>query len=399
MKYEWRIPFFLVGRWIRRGNKWTLGLIIFLMAIAFVNLIFVAALFNGIIISSNDQIIKTYTGNIFATPKEGSDYIDSANTVIQQIQTVTGIKAISAQMSVPASLEYQNKKGNWPILAINPSNEQSATIVAAKITAGQYLQDNDLNQIIIGSNIAGKKDDQNAFSLKGAVVGEKITLSFDGVSRDFTIKGIFHSKSEYADQRAFITQQALHELIPALDNKATSIVITIDKKGNERKIIDQLIAKNIQANFYSWEEASGLMASVADSFLSINVILSFVGILIAAITIFIVIYIDLVNKKQQIGILRAIGIRPYIIRAAYVIQSAIYSVSGVIFGTGIFYGILVPYFNAHPFSLPIGDASLIVNAADFTFRAEAIMWVAVLAGLIPAFIITRARILDAIKGK
>jgi putative ABC transport system permease protein len=188
-------------------------------------------------------------------------------------------------------------------------------------------------------------------------------------------------------------------LIPTLDHKATSIVITIDKKGNEQKVIDLLKTKNIAASFYSWEEASGLMASVADSFLSINVILSFVGILIAAITIFIVIYIDLVNKKQQIGILRAIGIRPYIIRAAYVIQSALYSVSGVILGTAIFYGILVPYFNVHPFVLPIGDATLIVNPADFTFRAEAIMWVAVFAGLIPSILITRIKILDAIKGK
>jgi putative ABC transport system permease protein len=239
----------------------------------------------------------------------------------------------------------------------------------------------------------------NAFSLKGVKVGDKVTLSFDSTSKEFTVKGIFYAKFVDTDQRAFITRQALHEMNQLLDDKATSIIIKVDKTGTEKTIISHLENANIPATFYSWEKTAGFMSSVADSFLSINVILSFVGVLIAAVTIFIVIYIDISNKRQAIGILRAIGIKPYLIRAAYVLQSAIYSLAGVIVGTGIFYGLLVPYFNFHPFSLPIGDASLMVNPVDFTSRAEAIIVVAILSGLLPAILITRIKILDAIKSK
>ena len=157
--------------------------------------------------------------------------------------------------------------------------------------------------------------------------------------------------------------------------------------------------QNIQTNIYSWREAAGLMKTVSESFLSINVLMSFVGILIAAVTIFIIIYVDIVNKKKQIGILRAIGIKPYIIIFSYVILSAVYAVLGVIFGTAIFLLIIMPYFRVHPFVLPICDAVLVLNRTDYIARAEAIMWVAVLTGLVPAVLITRAKMLNAILGR
>lgn len=127
--------------------------------------------------------------------------------------------------------------------------------------------------------------------------------------------------------------------------------------------------------------------------------MTFVGILIAAVTVFIVIYVDIVNKRKQIGILRAIGIKPYIIISSYVILSAVYSVIGVLIGSAVFYFILVPYFGAHPFSLPICDATLVLSKTDYIARAEMIMWVSVISGLIPSAIITRTKMLDAILGR
>lgn len=398
MKTELRIPFYLTWKHLTRGNKWTLLLIIFLMAVAFINLIFVASLFNGIIDNTNKQIINTYTGNIFIAPKEGLDYIDNANQVLSIIRKTENVVAASGQMTVPANLKYKNIKGNWQILAINPDDEKNVTNVSQKMIEGSYLAANDTDQIIIGRQIAGGEGvENNAFSFKGAHVGEKVTLSFDSKTREFTIKGIFYTKFINTDERAFITQKALEEMMPTLDNKATTIVVKLSKAGIEKETIDKLQANGVDATIYSWEEAAGLMASVTKSFLSINVIMSFVAVLIAAVTIFIVIYIDISNKKKQIGILRAIGVKPYIIVSSYLIQTAVYAVAGVLLGTGLFYAAIVPYFIAHPFSLPIGDASLLVNFPDFIARAESIIWVAILAGLIPAIIITRIKILDALR--
>ena len=175
--------------------------------------------------------------------------------------------------------------------------------------------------------------------------------------------------------------------MPLVDDNASTILVKINDNDQENKVIDQINISGVDGGVYSWREVAGIIKSVSQTFVSINAIMFFVGALIAAVTIFIVIYLDIINKKRQIGILRAIGIKPYIIISSYVILSAVYSVLGLIIGTGLFYLILVPYFNIHPFNLTIVDAKLVLNNVDFLVRAEVVMWVSVLSGLIPAAIV------------
>ena len=400
MKNEARIPFYLAWKYLRRGNKWTLALTIFMMSVAFVNLIFITSLFGGIISGTNKQIINTMTGNIYVTPKDGSDYIENQKSVVEKIEKNENVVAASSQISVPATLKYGNYKGNWSIFAIDPEMEKQVTNVSEKISSGNYLDENDLDSIIIGRQIAGGDGvEENAFSFKGAKVGDSVTLSLNGVEKNFVIKGIFYTKFLDTDKRAFISKKALSKIMPNFDDKANTIVIKTKNDVNENSIIEQLKSTGIDENIYSWEEVAGLMSSVAKSFKSINVLMTLVGILIAAVTIFIIIYIDIFNKKREIGILRAIGIKPYIIFCSYIIQAAVFSVAGVIFGTIVYFAGLVPYFNAHPLVLPICDATLVLSKTDFIARAETVMWVAVFSAFIPAYAVTKQKILTAIFGK
>ena len=400
MKSETRIPFYLAWKYLRRGNKWTLLLTVFLMAVAFVNLIFITSLFNGIIDGTNKQIVNTMTGNIYVTPEDGSDYIDNQSEVVYKIGKTDGVQAVSSEVFVPASLESNNHKGNWTVLAIDPNQEKKVTNVSEKMMSGSYLDPGDTDSIIIGRQIAGGAGvEENAFSFKGAEVGDKVKLSLNGFEKVFTIKGIFYTKFLETDKRAFITKEALSEMVLGIDDKSSTIIVKTRTGALESDVIDKLRTNGVNENIYTWSEVAGLMASVATSFLSINILMTFVGILIAAITIFIIVYIDIVNKKREIGILRAIGIKPYIIFCSYIIQAAVYSVVGVILGSAIFFAVLVPYFNLHPFVLPICDAVLVLSKTDFIARSETIIWVAVFSALIPSVAVTRSKILNAIFGK
>jgi len=363
-------------------------------------LIFVSSLFSGIIKMSNDQIVNAYTGNIMITPENGKDFIEDADEKTEAIAAIDGVKAVSTQLTLPASLQYNNIKGNWSVLAINPDEEKNVTNVSQKMIEGEYLDADDEDGIIIGRQIAGGKDvEMDAFSFKNAQVGQIINLSLNGISKDYIIRGIFYTKFINTDQRAFISKKSLESLIPdVFMDKTNSIIIKTDNKVDERVIIEKI--KNIfSANYYSWEDVAGLMTSVTKSFSSINVLLYIVGMLIAAITIFVVVYIDILSKRQQIGILRAIGIKPYLIDSLYVMQTVVYSCFGVLLGAAIYFAIIVPYFNAYPFQLPIGDAKLSINYVELIFRAETIIFVAIAAGLVPTIIITRMKLLDAIWGK
>ncbi len=402
MKYEMRIPFFLAWKYLLRSNKWTLGLIIFFMSIAFVNMIFITSLFNGIIKGFNEQIINTTTGNIFIIPQTGLDTISNGELVRESVLDFDGVAAASTETYLSANLKFAGKKGNWPVIAINPDNERSVINVADKLTAGQFLSPSDTDTIILGSGIATAIDDRqenDPFSFSGIQVGDTVELQYGSSSFELTVKGIFKSNFIDADDRAFISTNTLKKINPQYEGDVSRLIVKTDAGTDEEKLIVALKIGGIKQNIFSWRDASNLMDTISSSFLSINVILSSVGILIAAITVFIVIYIDIAAKRQQIGILRAIGIKPYIIRSMYVILSAVYSVAGIMLGTGLFFAILVPYFNAHPFELPIASVTLDVNFTDFIARMEVLIWVAIAAGLVPSILITRIKILDAIWGR
>jgi len=400
MKSQLRLPFYLTIKYLQRGRKWTLFLTLFLMSVAFVNLIFISSLFNGIIEGTNSQIINTMTGNIYMTPAEGSEFIENKEQVLVDLHSIDGISGVSAQTNVPAQLKYKKISGSWQIIAVNPQNEASVTNISKKIINGSYLDQDDDDQILIGRQIAGGEGvEQNAFSFKGAKIGEKVSIVMNGISKEFTIKGIFQTKFLPSDQRAFITEKSLSKMMPLMGDKTNTIVVKTDDSKNDENTINRIKEKGIKEQIFTWREVAGLMKSVSESFTSINILMTFVGMLIAAVTVFIVIYVDIINKRKQIGILRAIGIKPYIIISSYVILSAVYAVIGVLFGTAVFYLVLVPYFDLHPFVLPICDAVLVLSKVDYIARAEAIMWVSVFSGLIPSAIITRTKMLDAILGR
>ena len=85
MRDKNRLPFYLAFKYIQRGRKWTLALTIFLVAIAFVNLIFISSLFNGIIKGTDEQIIDTLTGNIYLAPREGENTISNKTNSLLNI--------------------------------------------------------------------------------------------------------------------------------------------------------------------------------------------------------------------------------------------------------------------------------------------------------------------------
>ncbi len=162
MKNEFKIPFFLISRFMRRSNKWTLSLVIFLLAIAYINLIFVNSLFQGVISASNQQVINTSTGNIVITPAEGQEFITSAGATVGQVEQNDEVRGASAETVVPASLRYQATDTNFPVIAIDPEQESQVTNISQKMIQGSYLEAGDTDQIIIGRQVLGTQGARRA---------------------------------------------------------------------------------------------------------------------------------------------------------------------------------------------------------------------------------------------
>jgi ABC-type antimicrobial peptide transport system permease subunit len=104
-----------------------------------------------------------------------------------------------------------------------------------------------------------------------------------------------------------------------------------------------------------------LGAATADqtaSYRLISDILKVISLIVAAIAIFTSTYIDLVSKRRQIGIERAIGIRPGPIVLSYVLRAWAYALTGIGVGLVLFRFGVTPLVRSHPFRFPNGPVTL-----------------------------------------
>ena len=118
----------------------------------------------------------------------------------------------------------------------------------------------------------------------------------------------------------------------------------------------------------------------------------------AAITIFTITYIDLVSKRRQVGVERAIGIRSAPIVLSYVVKAWAYALAGIGTGFVLFRFAVTPLVHSHPFHFPNGPVTLAATWNEMSLDLIILIIVATLAALVPALRSVRIRILDAIWG-
>jgi putative ABC transport system permease protein len=146
----------------------------------------------------------------------------------------------------------------------------------------------------------------------------------------------------------------------------------------------------------TWEDVMGFLRSMTKTIDQIITILRAVALVVAAITVFIVTYVDLANRRRQIGIERAIGITSTSIVLSYVLRGVIYAAFGVLAAALIFVYVIVPIEAAHPFHFPFGDVLLPVDVSTLTASAFILCGVAIVSAFIPAWQAIRTKIIDAI---
>jgi putative ABC transport system permease protein len=230
-------------------------------------------------------------------------------------------------------------------------------------------------------------------------VGEEVTVVYEnGVVRKYKVKGIYVTNFALADLNAFVTEKEMESVL-GVHNRASEILVKTDGSLPDIAYIDRLRNLDIDRDQISpFLDFIGAISSLAQTFEIIKGIITFIGLLVAGVTIFIVIFIATVNRRRQIGILKAIGMKERIIIMSYVMQAIFYAILGVLAGMLIVDYAVVPYFIKHPFQMPIGLVSLALVNRDLAISIFSMLIVSMVAGFIPSWMVTRQNIIKAIWG-
>jgi ABC-type antimicrobial peptide transport system permease subunit len=124
-----------------------------------------------------------------------------------------------------------------------------------------------------------------------------------------------------------------------------------------------------------------------------------IGLTVASITVFIVIFINAITRRKFIGILKGIGISSTALEISYVFQSLFYAFIGSGLGLLLLFGFLKPYIDLHPIDFPFSDGILVATFSGTSIRVGLLFVITMIAGYIPARIVTKQNTLDSILGR
>jgi ABC-type lipoprotein release transport system permease subunit len=409
------VGIFLAIRQIRRANIWTNILIVFVMTLTFLNLVVVGGILVGLIEASVESNRTHYSSDIFLSNLLEKTYIEGSTKIIKFSEGLPEVSAVTARYVESGRLEagYKERTRQGDILdnasglvtGIDPVRENEVTALASKVVEGEYLEAGDEDQILIGGNLLFKYspiDSPGLRNLKLADLGSRVRLVVNGNTKEVTIKGIIKSKVGELDQRIFINDRVLRGMIGRTDYNVDEIAIKLKDSAYVNQVKQILVDEGFgaQSKIRTWNEAQPkFLVDIKDAFALLGDIIGSVGLVVASITIFIVIFVNAITRRKYIGILKGVGIDSFAIEVAYIIQSLFYALAGTLIGVLVLYFVLVPFIDAHPINFPFSDGILVATASGTLWRAFALLVATVIAGYIPAKIVSRQNTLDAILGR
>jgi len=410
-----KIAWFLGVRQIARSSVWTTLLIIGVMTLTFLNLVVVSGILVGLIEGSVRANKNYYTSDVIVSKLEQKEFIENSGSVISQIEQLPDLKAYSARyldgVTIEANYRTRTDDRVKPdavgalAAGIDPKKEDDLTGLSKFVVEGEYLNTNDYDKVLIGSNLLKKYlpvDSPGFAALENIGPGTKVRISFGDTTREFTVKGILKSKVGEISTRVYFVDDQLRGLIGREDFNVDEIAIALNEGSNPSETTRRLKAGGVGqvAKVQTFSEAEPqFLKDIKATFALLGNAISSIGLAVASITVFIVIFINAVTRRKFIGIAKGIGISGRAIELSYVFQSFFYALCGSIIGLVLVYLFLEPYFNANPINFPFSDGILVAPLGATSFRVFLLILTTIIAGYVPARLIVRKNTLDSILGR
>ncbi len=402
------IALFVARKTISKGSKSTATLLVFILALAFFNLLFITGFLNGFSDGILKSMIDSSTSHIIISPEEypvRKSYIVNQTSLRKQIETIPGVIATTRHYIVSGSVGYDKGDSGVlqfvaaPIVGVNQLDEKKVISIRDHMVSGTFPDELKDDEVVLGSNLAGGYEAILPVDLGGVRAGDKVHIKYtNGIDKIYTVRGVFNVAIGFSSNNAFISDKEAERILTTYD-QASEIMVRVDLQthtvdGYVERI--KLIAPTLKTESYVNRLAA--IGILVEAFDSIALIVSFISIVVGAATVFVMVYINAQSKQKQIGILKAIGIRERIIELSYVIQSLFYSMLGIIFGSLFLYFIVMPFLQSHPIQMPFGSAYLVLTIKDFVISVILMLLSSLVAGYTPARMVSKRDILKVIWG-
>lgn len=338
-----------------------------------------------------DKDISKLASTQYKLEPEEADYLQDAPLLEKRISELPGVTAVTSILTSSAILKHGTKEEPAMILGF-PINDK-VTVLSKSVVKGRYFEPGyDIEResgIILGRYLAEKLAKKRGRS--SLEVGDVVRVIFrNSRLKRYTVYGILDVRDYEANYNAILPWNELQAILKTDPNEASEIRIKLNDKNRvpELKSAITKITKP-EESVETWEDKDDFgLPDLVRGFNLVGQIIFGVGLLSSAVVIAVVIYVNAIRKRRQIGIIRAIGIKNWLILLIFSVQAFLLAGLSVGVGTGFYY-LLDRYLHQHPIVMPFGDMTTSFQLNAYLVAVKLFLITSVLAGLYPAWIITK----------
>lgn len=397
---------FLAVRLMWRGSKAILFLTPLVIGLAIANLVFFAGLFGGLFKAVDKMVLETLFSNVIIEPARDHVFLSGADQIVTRIKAIPGVLGVTPHYKARVQLGFDRDKdgrdvkyGAYTAVSVQIADEESVMPISEHMAEGRYLQETDRDAIVIGNEVAGGPTALfPKIGLGGVHAGDEVTATFaNGVHRKYTVVGVYRTGHDASDAYVYVTHKEMESVLGIRD--AAHEIMVKTEIGRENDVVSAIRALGLEKEtITTWYEFLNYIATMTTAFDFLKLVTGLVSMIVVNVTVFIVMFINVINRRRQLGILRAIGVSEDTVILSFVLQTVLFCLAGLAFMAALIFGVLAPYIAAHPLNVGFGAIVLHITPWDVATAAGLVFATNVLAGWIPAWSVTRGSIIRSIWG-
>ena len=387
-------------------RSWLTLLGIFIGVLAVVSLITLGSALKVAITSQfgagSTEVITVQAGGLQYGPPGSQVTKPLTVSDAEAISKLPSVEFAIGRNIVTGKLEYNNILGIGSAYSISEGYEREVYEILddVKPEYGRLLKNGDYKKVVLGNNFYD--GDTNGFG-RDIVPGKKVLIN----DIEFEVVGILKKKGSFIyDWTVFMYDNDLKQIDNYGDNVDLISVKVRDKDLIEKvqEDIEKLMRqrRNVDAgeeDFSVTTPASSLetVNSVLGAIQAFIIIIASISILVGSIGIVNTMSTSVIERKKEIGIMKAIGSRNSQVFLQFFVESGFL---GLIGGTiGALFGILVGYAGTFGINSWLGtEIQPTISLALIFFTLLGSFFIGAIAGIIPAMHAAKQNPVDALRG-
>lgn len=322
------------------------------------------------------------------------------NIDVQNIRTVNGVTFVDGIISGRASLDYLAQTASLNIEGVDPLAWTNMETTA--LATGRYLNPSDSNVVVLGNSIA-----QNTFKTP---IGVNTLVTIGDSS--FKVVGVLSSSGGFGgdDNRIFMPITQAQNILNKSVNNFDSIIFSVQDPATVSDITNiteqkLLISRHVTErtkdfSITSAAQTQASIESITSTFTLFLAAIAAVSLVVGAVGVANAMFTSVLEKTQEIGIMKAIGAKNSDILTIFVINSALLGIIGGLIGIGIGSGISVALPNIIGRIPGFTGAGGVQTVIPVSLLIEAILGsalIGMIAGVIPAYRASKLNVVDALR--